>query len=234
MNAPARVLLAASLLLAGCAVPLGESYTIVYLRTGDVTPTPDAHGELMTGHFANMKQLSLERHLLVAGPYGGDKHADDLRGVFILDTADRAEARELAQRDPTFAARALRFEYDDLETDAPLRAVLERDLARVAAAEAEGRTVQPGDGIRAYVLLTADEGEHALEVLADHERVVMRARLGGGRALFVLDAATPDEAKDALRSELVRLGSHSLDGWYATGTLAALAERAKDRNNGAP
>jgi hypothetical protein len=105
---------------------------------------------------------------------------------------------------------------------------LERDLERLAKAEAEGRTPEPGESIRPYVLLTAEHGDLAQREfarLANAEGgVLLLARLDGTRALAILDAQDVAEARERFAPELEHLGAHELDAWYATDELARLVE----------
>jgi uncharacterized protein len=63
---------------------------------------------IQAGHMANIGRLAKEGKLLVAGPMGED---EDLRGIFILDCENVAEAEQLVQTDPAIAAGRLRAEY---------------------------------------------------------------------------------------------------------------------------
>src|SRR6187402_815215 len=66
-------------------------YTLVWIRTGPKSGTlsEEENRALFAGHFANMERLAKERKLLLAGPFGKQRHASDLRGLFVLDTTDR-------------------------------------------------------------------------------------------------------------------------------------------------
>lgn len=199
--------------------------TLVQLRTGPATDLePEAMQKLFAGHFANMERLAKAQRLLVAGPYGAKKHAGDLRGVFVLDTSDRAEATAWAETDPTTQAGVFVLEYHDLVTDAPLRAMLERDLARMAEQQASGEKPSPGEGARGYVLLTAADGERAAAVLRGHSGVLMSARHDGNGWFAVLDAQRTEDAQTLLGSALARIGPHVLDDWFASKGLAELAD----------
>lgn len=75
-----------------------RGYVLVVLRTG---PNKVAAGaerdEMFKGHFANMKRLSDEGKLAVAGPFDG---VDGWRGLFIFAVTDIEEARKLVATDP--------------------------------------------------------------------------------------------------------------------------------------
>lgn len=64
--------------------------------------------KIQEGHMANIGRLAEEGKLLVAGPMDDDT---DLRGIFILDCADVAEAKTLVDTDPAVKAGRLRPEY---------------------------------------------------------------------------------------------------------------------------
>ena len=84
-------------------------YVLVILRSG---PTPVPAGaqrdEMFRGHFANMKRLSDEGKLVLAGPLGGD---DGARGIFVLAVPDVAQARELVATDPVVIQGEMVAEY---------------------------------------------------------------------------------------------------------------------------
>ena len=84
-------------------------YVLVILRSG---PTPVPAGaqrdEMFRGHFANMKRLSDEGKLVLAGPLGGD---DGARGIFVLAVPDVAQARDLVATDPVVIQGEMVAEY---------------------------------------------------------------------------------------------------------------------------
>lgn len=207
-----------------------SAYTLVQIRTGPQSGklSAEANAEAFAGHFANMERLAKARQLVVAGPYGERRHAPDLRGIFVLASADRAEAEAWAGTDPTTRAGVFVLEYHDLVTRAPLQAALERDLAWRAEQEAAGRTPEPGEGARPYVLLTAEEGERAERELAPlltpEGGVFLLGRLDGTRAFAILDAADAPEARERFGPWLEQLGPFALDEWFASRQLARLVE----------
>jgi uncharacterized protein YciI len=223
----------AFLLLAACsnAPPergvRGLDCTLVLLKTGPRTEpmSREQQNEVFRGHFANMERLAKEGRLLVAGPYGKQKSDPSLRGIFVLDTGDRDAARALAETDPGFTSRVFRFEYHALTTAAPLRECSAADLAAREAIRASGRTPQPGEGGRSYVLLTAD-GREAHEALTDLPGVLLLARLDRTRTFALLDAKDLDAAAPLLAPCELRLGSYTLDEWFGSGKLAELPTMA--------
>ena len=77
-------------------------YVLVILKTGPADITDEARRkELFAGHFSNMARLAEEGKLAVSGPFieGGD-----MRGLYIFNVADIAEAEALVVTDPAVEA----------------------------------------------------------------------------------------------------------------------------------
>ena len=214
--------LCGSLLFVACSLP---EYTLVRLETGPRTEplTAAERAQVFGGHFANMLRLQRDGALVLAGPYGARKSEPTWRGLFVLDTADRERARQLAETDPGFAAGVFRFTYATIATAAPLRAIAAADLAAYDAAVAAGRTPPPGDGCRTYVWLTAERGGDAMSVLRGDPAALLLARLDGERALVLLDANGLDAARALVGPLADRIGPFTLDEWFATARLASSA-----------
>lgn len=213
------------------SAPAPSGCTLVFLRTGPKSGrlSPDENRRAFEGHFANMERMASEGQLLVAGPFGRERHDPALRGIFVLSSAERAEAERWAGTDPTTQAGVFVLEFHDLATEsAPLAAALERDTARRAEQAASGRTPSPGDGARPYVLLTAEDGaraERELSPLRTGEGgVFLVARLDRTRAFAILDARDLSEARERFAPQLESLGAHVLDEWFATDQLAGMVE----------
>lgn len=210
--------------------PLVPGYTLVLIKTGPKSGqlSKEENAAAFAGHFANMGRLANERRLLVAGPYGESRHDANLRGIFVLASSKRDEARSWAETDPTTQAGVFALEFHDLATDAPLRTALERDIAWRAEQESAGKTPQPGEGARPYVLLTAEHGDLAERELASLETrdggVLMLARLDGSRAFAILDAQDIAGARERFGPQLDNLGAHELDEWFASAQLARMVE----------
>lgn len=205
-------------------------YTLVFLKTGPKSGqlAPEENAQAFAGHFANMARLAEARQLVVAGPFGQERHDPALRGLFVLASAERDQARAWAETDPTTQAGVFVLEYHELATEAALAAALERDLAARAAQAAEGKTPQPGEGARSYVLLTAEHGDLAERELAGLRTaeggVFLLARLDGTRAFALLDAQDLAEARERFGPQLANLGAHVLDEWFASAELARLVD----------
>lgn len=226
----------AAILLASCASappPLGslpgeQVHTFVAIRTGPrTTPLAKAErGAMFQGHFDNMNRLARAGELVMAGPYGKQKHANDLRGIFVLATADPAAAKALAETDPGFQQGEFRFEYTRIGTTADLRAQLAADLAREDAIAASGKKPAPGDGGRAYVWLWAPDFFAASAVFADDPAVLLAARCDDGRGLFLLDALDLAAAQALLAPPRAQLRTCELDEWFGSGLLVDLPKRS--------
>src|SRR5262245_44040174 len=104
-----------------------RGYTLVLIKTGPMSGklSQEESDRAFAGHFSNMGRLAQARQLVVAGPFGDERHDHDLRGLFVLNSARRAEAEEWARTDPTTQAGVFVLEFHDLATDAPLLQALE-------------------------------------------------------------------------------------------------------------
>jgi uncharacterized protein YciI len=204
-----------------------RALTLVFLKTGPQSGklAPEESKKVFAGHFANMGKLAGERRLLLAGPFGEPRHDPSLRGIFVLDTRDRDQARAWAETDPAVQAGVFVLEYHDLATSAPLPEFLERELAAEEQAKREGRVRPPGEGARNYVLLTVENGEAArreLGPLVEDGRVLLLGRLDGSRAFAILDALDVESARTRIAPLSEGLGAHVLDAWFASGGLVEL------------
>lgn len=216
-------------LLAACASnsprELAHRHTLVYLKSGERAGQlgQDATAEMFRGHMQNIQTLAAERKLLVAGPFGQPKSDASLRGLFVFATADTNEARAMSEGDPGVKAGEFRAEIHSFATDTALRPQLERVLAQEAEQRAQGKSPQPGDVIRPYVLLVVEDGDEAwggLADLAERGAIVLLGRLDESRALAVVDAADRKAAEVVLAPVATKLGVHTLEPWYAAKELA--------------
>jgi uncharacterized protein YciI len=207
----------------GSSGPDERTYTLVYLRTGSKTElSKEESQKIFSGHFDNMLRLAKERKLLLAGPFGQPKHDAELRGLFVLDTADPDEARAWAETDPGFQAHVFELEYHSLRTQAALHALLDAELARMAAEEAAGEHPPPGANVRAYVLLTATQGAEMERELAGQTYTVLRGRIDEGLGWAILDAPDPNAAVELIGASRERMGTVLFDSWFASKGLAKL------------
>ena len=100
-----------------------RGYVLVVLKTGP-TRVPDGpeRDAMFRGHFANMKRLSEEGKLVLAGPFDG---VDGWRGLFVFAVKDIDEARQLAATDPVLAKGEMVAEYHKYYGPAALMLVRE-------------------------------------------------------------------------------------------------------------
>jgi len=201
------------------------SYTLVFIKTGPKSgQLPEAENKAaFAGHFANMKRLAAERKLLVAGPFGEQRHDPNLRGLFVLNTAESGVAHDWAESDPTTQAGIFVLEYHRLQTAAPLAAALERGLASEEKARHEGRELGLEESMRSYVWLIAEEREKARDALApllEQGRIFLLADLDDTKLIALLDAEVAEAARKTYADALGRLGNFTLDDWYGSKELA--------------
>lgn len=77
-----------------------SAYTFVMLRTGDVVEEDkQIRDSLFGGHMANMGVMAEAGKLVLAGPFY-TKNNDQFRGIFIINSTDTIEVRELLRADP--------------------------------------------------------------------------------------------------------------------------------------
>ena len=87
-----------------------RKYVLVVLRTGPTrVPDGEARKAMFAGHMANIRRLSDEGKLVLAGPFG-DKDGD-WRGLFVFAVADIEEAKALVATDPVIIQGEMVAEY---------------------------------------------------------------------------------------------------------------------------
>ena len=109
-------LLAAGALTASAEEPAAPApppdmavYYLALLHRGSAwTPeqTPEVK-RVLEGHMANIRRLTAEGKMILAGPFDDDS---DLLGLFLLQAASLKEAQELCDSDPAVKAGRLRVE----------------------------------------------------------------------------------------------------------------------------
>ena len=106
-----------------------RQYVLVILKTGpNKVPAGPERDEMFRGHFANMKRLSEEGKLALAGPLDG---VDGWRGLFVFAVEEIEQARQLTETDPVIIKGEMIAEYHKYYGSAAL--MLVRDThARVA------------------------------------------------------------------------------------------------------
>jgi uncharacterized protein YciI len=86
-----------------------RSYVLVVLKTGpNKVPAGPERDAMFRGHFENIKRLSAEGKLALAGPFDG---VDGWRGLFILAVPDIDEAKRIVATDPVVAKGEMVAEY---------------------------------------------------------------------------------------------------------------------------
>jgi uncharacterized protein YciI len=85
-------------------------YVLVILKTGPSrVPDGDARKAMFAGHMANIRRLSRERKLALAGPFMGD--TSGWRGLFVLAVDDIEQAKALVATDPVIINGEMVAEY---------------------------------------------------------------------------------------------------------------------------
>ncbi|TXC75241.1 YciI family protein [Luteibaculum oceani] len=75
-----------------------KTYVMAFLYKGENRSTnPDTTAKMQRAHMDNIKRLSEEGKLVMAGPFLDSK---DLRGIYIFDVSDTVEAAALTRTDP--------------------------------------------------------------------------------------------------------------------------------------
>jgi uncharacterized protein YciI len=75
-----------------------RAYVLVVLKTGPQrVPDGPARQAMFAGHFANIKRLSEQGHLVLAGPFDGEQ---GWRGLFVFATDRVEQAQQWVATDP--------------------------------------------------------------------------------------------------------------------------------------
>lgn len=87
-----------------------KMFVLCILKTGpkDAEIKGDARKEIFAGHFANMRRLSDEGKLDVAGPFGENDRS--WRGLYIFNVATVADAEKLVVTDPAVKSGVFVYE----------------------------------------------------------------------------------------------------------------------------
>ena len=90
---------------------MAEYFVVILKRgpkwTAEMTPEIE---KVLEGHFANIKKLTAEGKLTVAGPFFGQEGEGALAGLFIFKVDSIEEAIRLAEQDPGVQAGRFTFE----------------------------------------------------------------------------------------------------------------------------
>ena len=85
-----------------------KQYWIAFLYKGEKRSQDSiAAAKIQNAHITNINRLAAERKIIMAGPMGYDKN---LRGIFIIDAKDSAEAANYIKNDSAILTGRLRFE----------------------------------------------------------------------------------------------------------------------------
>ena len=92
-----------------------RTYQLGFLTRGERwTPAQtDETRAIQAGHLAHIEAMARTGKLILAGPflYAPEDGEQILRGIFLFDVADRAEAQALAAEDPAVKAGRLKIEF---------------------------------------------------------------------------------------------------------------------------
>jgi uncharacterized protein YciI len=209
--------------------PPKKAYALVFLVTGPKAKekTSDESRQIMEGHFANIKALSEEGKLLIAGPFAKPVPDERLRGIFVLNTPELGTALAWTNRDPGVKAGVFDSEIALLRTDAPLEKSLELYKAETAEIEKAGKPLGLTDRIRPYALILSKDPEKAERAIANahaEDKVVFEASLvdcSRGSFFAVLDVKDVAEAEEILGAGSLAEGE--LVGWWSAKTVAGIA-----------
>lgn len=86
-----------------------KNYVLVILKTGpNKVPAGKERDAMFQGHFANIKRLSDEGKLALAGPFDG---VDNWRGLFIFAVPEIEAAKQLVATDPVIQSGEMVAEF---------------------------------------------------------------------------------------------------------------------------
>jgi uncharacterized protein YciI len=235
---PRRAVLLLLLLLASgsaaCRSTVREArvrpYVLAFLVRGPSAAgkTPEERSAIQTAHLANIDRLAGEGKIVSAGPFGHPVPDPALRGIFVFDTGDLAQAKEWTSTDPAVREGVLGMELAAFETAAPLRRALEKDLAEERARAARGESHDHAGSIREYTMVLARDAtkaEAALAELRGQGKVLFECPLAGssrGAYAAVIDAAGAEAAATMLGARRAEIGEHDLASWWASRSLESL------------
>lgn len=82
-----------------------KQYVMCFLEKGKNRNQPKEEAmKIQRGHLANIDRLAMENKILIAGPF---LDTGNLRGIFILNTADTTEALKWISEDPAIKSGRL-------------------------------------------------------------------------------------------------------------------------------
>ena len=199
-------------------------YTLVFLVEG--RPASDFEDEVlgtaMSGHFENIKRLTDEQLLLLAGPLGEPRSDPLHRGIFLFDIDDVGIAETLVRTDPAVAAGIYEPRLYPFSSASPFKDIPRLERESLAQRRLDDPEAEEWIG-RGYVLVSCPDGLAAEEALARYRDplVIFAGRLGGGlegTGLFALNIESVEDAQRVL--ELTGPGlDWSIHPWWGTQQL---------------
>ena len=104
-----------------------KKYVMAFLKRGPNTEIDSAESaKLMRGHLDNINRMAEEGTLVLAGPFFGN---GDLRGIYIFDVDNLADAEALTNTDPAIQAGRLEMELLEWYGSAALLDLKDRHAA---------------------------------------------------------------------------------------------------------
>ena len=178
-----------------------HDFVFVFLVTGSNPPALDEKGmgEVMNGHFANMRRLAEEGTLVLAGPLPEPRSEPGHRGIFVFDVPTVEDALALASTDPAVQAGVLEMRAYPWRSATQLQRLFDKHQE---AERDSGPNPNPGANARGYVLASTKAiDERELDRLNEQPLVVLAGIFGGeraGTAIVALAVETISEAQVAL------------------------------------
>ncbi len=202
-----------------------RDYVFVFIKTGpeDANITGDARNEAFGGHFSNMRKMSADGDLLIAGPFGPPMADTNHRGIFVFDAQTLEEGMTLAETDPPTKLGIFVLTGFVFTTDDPLTKLHELDMK---ALKEQGEDAPPGSNARAYVLATAPFDDALYQSAAKNDNVFIAGKLhgsgedGADQILIWLDAENVEGANE-ITAQFG--GDWTLHGWFGSKSIALLS-----------
>lgn len=98
-----------------------KKYVMAFLKKGpNKSADAETRNELQKAHLKNITRLAEEGKLVLAGPFFGD---GDLRGIYIFNVDNIAQAEALTNSDPSIQAGVLTMELKEWYGSAALMAI---------------------------------------------------------------------------------------------------------------
>jgi|GEM_PF-726143 len=226
-----------ALLLCGCASgvtrgsPGGVDYVYCLLKTGpeSANKTKDERQTIFAGHMSNMKRLSDEGHLIIAGPFS-EPRDKTWRGIFLFNVETVEKAKELVATDPGVVAGVFTPELRACRGRPGLQTVPALEKKLLAENESKGTPApkpgEPPPNIRAYVMLTTsdiDGTRKAVHASSLAQSIVWSVNFVNDRGgVLVLDAEKVADVQAALGERVISKYDIGLDGWWSTESLTQL------------